>query len=364
MHITRDDLQWAAAQRLITPRQADDVWNALEVRVANRPSPAGEVARQAAADKPRFDAAHVAYYFGALIVIGAMGWFMSQAWERFGGGGILAISSAYAFCFWMAGRTLWDQNDLRVPGGLLFTMAVCMTPLAMYGFERMTNIWPQNDPGFYDGFHVWVNGGWFLMEVATLIAGCLALYFRRFAFLMAPVAFVIWYMSMDLTPIVFGRDYDWHYREWMSVMVGLAMLLAAYLLDLRSRVGQDFAFWGYLFGLMAFWGGLSMMNSGSELARLEYCAINVGLVVISVLLRQRSFIVFGSMGVMGYIGHLAYRVFENSLLFPFVLTIVGIAIIYLGVLYQRHHTGIENAVRDRLPDAIEQLVPPRVRALA
>jgi hypothetical protein len=34
---------------------------------------------------------------------------------------------------------------------------------------------------------------------------------------------------------------------------------------------EDFAFWCYLFGLMAFWGGLTAMESGSEPRRLVYC---------------------------------------------------------------------------------------------
>jgi hypothetical protein len=72
---------------------------------------------------PRFDLPHVAYYFGALVVISAMGWFMTLGWERFGGGGILAISLVYAACFVIAGDLLWRRRDLRLPGGLLVTIA-------------------------------------------------------------------------------------------------------------------------------------------------------------------------------------------------------------------------------------------------
>ena len=78
---------------------------------------------------------NVAYYFGALIVIGAMGFFMNLGWERFGGGGIFVIAAAYAGVFVVAGRWLLRRPETRVPGGLLVTMAVCMTPLAMYGLE-------------------------------------------------------------------------------------------------------------------------------------------------------------------------------------------------------------------------------------
>ncbi len=117
------------------------------------------------------------------------------------------------------------------------------------------------------------------------------------------------------------------------MMFGLAVLLAAYLADLRNRVRQDFAFWGYLFGVLTFWGGLSMIEGGGEASKFVYCLINVAMIVVSVLLRQRVFLVFGALGVLGYLGHLSYRVFEDSLLFPVVLTVAGILLIYLGVLF-------------------------------
>ena len=380
MNITRSDLQWASSQGIITARQAYEVWKALERHVVDQPQPAAAVLPEPArthqpqavaveerehapAHQSRFDFAHVAYYFGALLVIGAMGWFMTTAWEPFGGAGMCAIATGYAIGFWLAGRTLWDRNGLIIPGGLLFTMAVCMTPLAVYGLERALNLWPQQDPGAYADFHTWVRSGWFVMEVATIIAGLAALRFRRFPFLTAPIAFVLWYMSMDLTPLVYGgNDYSWQQREMVSVLFGLAVLLGAYLVDLRGRVGEDFAFWGYLFGLLAFWGGLSVMNSTSELSKFEYFAINLALIALSVVLRQRAFIVFGAFGAVGYIGHLAYRVFEHSMLFPFILTLIGIAVIYLGVLYQKHGKAIDSFARSQLPESVRQLVPSRVRA--
>ena len=68
-------------------------------------------------DRPRFDLPHFAYYFGALVVISAMTWFMTLGWERFGSGGILAISLSYALGFIIAGALLWRDKGLKVPGG-------------------------------------------------------------------------------------------------------------------------------------------------------------------------------------------------------------------------------------------------------
>src|SRR5882757_8438078 len=166
MNVSKDFLIKAAVSLGISTDQADQLWQELQ-------------SSETIHDKPKFDITNVAYYLGALIVIGAMGWFMNKAWESFGGGGLLAVASCYAVCFVLSGRTLWKQ-ELRIPGGLLFTMAVCMIPLAIYGLERWTGFWPASDPGQYTNFHPYINGSWLLMEVATVVGGLVALRFWRF----------------------------------------------------------------------------------------------------------------------------------------------------------------------------------------
>jgi hypothetical protein len=203
MKITNEDLRWAASRGIVSPEQATELWDQLGQRLSSR---------------PRFDAANVAYYLGALIVISAMGWFVTEAWEQVGGLGLFAIAAAYAAAFVLAGRTLWDRNSLVTPGGLLFVMAVCMTPLAVYGLERGTGWWPQGDPGSYRGYYEWIKGSWFPMEVATIIAGLVALRARRFPFLTAPIAFSLWFMSMDVAPLLYGKTtVTGNEREWVSV---------------------------------------------------------------------------------------------------------------------------------------------------
>jgi len=341
MDVSKRDFDRAVAEGLLSAEQAAALWNALESWEASR---------------PRFDVVHVMYYFGALIVIAAMGWFMTEAWERFGGGSIVLIATVYAVSFVLAGRTLWYRQHLTVPGGLLFTMAVCMVPLAIYGIERLTGLWPQGDPGSYRAYHLWVKGSWFFMELGTILAGLVTLRFIRFPFLTAPIAFSLWYMSMDVTPLLFGKTaFTWGERLWVSLWFGLAVLLGAYLVDRQTK--QDYAFWGYLFGMLSFWGGLSLMESSSELNQFLYCLINLGLMVLSVLLQRRVFIIFGSLGVLGYLGHLAYRVFKDALLFPVVLTMIGLCVIYLGIKYQRHRESIEGFILASIPTGLKRRLP-------
>lgn len=341
MNISRNDLTWAAEQNLITESQAENLWNSLTARET---------------EKPRFELAHVIYYFGGLIIMAAMTWYINEAWERFGGFGIFAIASTYAAIFGYVGCLLWFKRSLKIPGGILFTAAVCMTPLIIYGIERMTGLWPQGDPGLYSGYHKLIKGSWILMEAGTIVVALAVLRYIRFPFLTFPIAFSLWYMSMDLAPLLMG-EWSLSAHQWkpVSVIFGFAMLIFAYFLDRRTR--EDYAFWGYLFGLVAFWGGLTMMNSGSELGKFLYGMINVGLIFLSVFLSRKLFIVFGAIGVIFYLGHLAYTVFKGSLFFPVALSALGALIIFMGIQYQKHQNKIEKLLNDRLPNFLKRLRP-------
>ncbi|HEY6580211.1 MAG TPA: hypothetical protein VIZ60_03680 [Rubrobacter sp.] len=213
-------------------------------------------------------------------------------------GGILAISLSYALAFAVAGGLLWRDKGLKVPGGLLVTSAVCMTPLAVYGFERVAGAWLQGVPGHYAAFYDYVKGGWFPIEVGTVAAGFVALRFFRFPFLAAPIAFALLFMSMDLTLLIYGSHYyEAQGYQVVSLVFGLVVLAGAYVVDRHTE--EDYAFWGYLFGMFAFWGGLTLFEGGSELDWFFYGLINAGLILLSVLLQRRVFVVFGAVGVLG-----------------------------------------------------------------
>jgi Ca2+/Na+ antiporter len=114
-----------------------------------------------------------------------------------------------------------------------------------------------------------------------------------------------------------------------------------------------------LFGVIAFWGGLSLMQSDSELNKFIYLCINLVMIAVGSILSRRVFAVFGGLGAAGYLGHLAYDVFKDSMMFPFVLTIIGLGVIYLGVLWQRHEEKISSKLRGMLPLPMRELIERR-----
>jgi hypothetical protein len=179
-----------------------------------------------------------------------------------------------------------------------------------------------------------------------------------------PVAVTLWYISMDLAPFIAGGEYvtwetGWELRKLVSLYFGLLVAFLGFWVDIRSRSGKDFAFWLYLFGVMAFWTGLSTMDSDSELNKFLYLCINLLMIVIGAILSRRVFAVFGGLGVAVYLGHLAHDIFRNSLLFPFALTLIGLAVVWLGIVWQRREAAINGRLRACLPVALRELVERR-----
>ena len=340
MELIRIHLDEASAQGLITGEQAERLWQFLSER---------------SRDTPSFRMTHILYYLGGLIAIGAMSLFMTLGWERFGGWGIFSIAVAYgAIGVWLT-DFLMGRKGLPIPAGILAALVVVLVPLAVYGLQVGLGFWA--DGKVYREYHIYIDWRWILMELATLGAGAVMLWRYRLPFLAMPIAVTLWYMSMDLAPFLFGsEDLTWDLRKQVSLWFGLLMILLALGVDLRTRSEKDFAFWLYLFGVIAFWGGLSLMRSESELGKLLYLGINVVMIFAGALLSRRVFAIFGGLGAAGYLGHLAYDLFKDSLVFPFVLSLIGILVIYAGILWQRHELHISGALRQWLPPPLKALV--------
>jgi hypothetical protein len=100
---------------------------------------------------------------------------------------------------------------------------------------------------------------------------------------------------------------------------------------------------------MTFTGGLSLLDSGSQWAKLGYCLIHVALIVISLVLQRRVFLVFGSLGVFGYLCNEAYTYFRNSVAFPFVLSFIGIVIIVGAMKFKKNERALQQKVAAWLP---------------
>ncbi len=334
------DIRQAAADGIISDADSQNLIAWAGSRPAGTTAQSS-IAETAVEQSQGFNLVTVAYYFGAMLMISACAWFLGDKWESLGSRGVLITTVIY---FIIAAGTGWwlRGKGYIIGGGLLVTVAVCLVPLITFTIEDITGLWPGKDPGAYKNYYPLIHGSWIAMELATMMAAGIALRFVRFGFLTAPLAFSLWFFSMDVAALILGREsLDWNTNAWIGVGVGVGTMLIGYGLDRTLHTpgvprSQDFGFWCYLFGLMAFWGCLTSINSDSEIKRAFYLLLNIGLVGIALYLKRTVFLVFGAIGIHLYLGHLAYVVFKDSFLFPFALALLGLSLILITVWTQSY----------------------------
>lgn len=303
MKISKEEFYSTASDLKIPEEKIETFWNRLDSKDVEAPF------------------TKYLFYLGALIIISSMIWFLNAGSEIFGGRGLFVIASVYIILFILVGHFLWNKKGLEILGGLLITVAVSTVPIAIFG------LMPEH------------AARWILMEIGTIIAGLFALWFYPFPFLTAPIFLAIWYLSFDSQTFIFGKEPNETQKSWASIGLGFIVLLISYSLDRAKK--EPYAFWGYLFGTLSFWIGVTLLlwNSGDPNLIL-FLIVNLLLMCLSFFLKRVVLLVFGALGVVMFLSYLTYSIFEDSPYFPFVLTLVGLLIILLGVLYQKNREKI------------------------
>lgn len=322
--------------------------------------------RQSEHPQPRFDLTHVLWYLGALIVIGAMGIFTTDAFNRMGGWALTACGSAYAIAGIVIGNYFWSKKTLRIPGGLLIAIAVSMVPMIIYGIQDALDLWKyaQGDPGQYKNFFPYIHGSWIYMELATILAAIIAVYFYRFPFILMIASVALWFFSMDIVTWVHQSSPDFNYdnsdfniRRTVSMILGIATIATSWAMDLRRRGGVDLSFWLHIAGAIMFWGALTWSFDSTEPQKFLYLLINVALLGFSIFINRRIYAVLAGIGIASYLGHLAFEVFKDMLLFSFALSAIGLAIIYLGIMFHRNRSQWVANMDTNLPPFLKRFKP-------
>ncbi len=370
MHLRIDQraLADAVAAGVIEPVQAEALWAYWRDR-PREADPMGSVPGDDA-HVARFKMAHLLYYFGGLMAIGAISIFITMAWDDFGAWPLLIFGVGVMLLSYALTRRFAEVDRQPIAAGTMAALLITAVPMVVFAIQHIAGAWVGEMS--YRDYHYWIDWRWLSLELATLAAGAVVLWRFRLPFAMLPIAITLWYMSMDVAAFLaqdtegWFSDAGWKLRATISMLFGAVMVAIAIWIELRQHAQaservdrRDFAFWLYLIGVLTFWGGLTSQNSGSELGKLIYALINLGLITLGTMLSRRAFVVFGALGVMGYLGYLSFEVFENSLLFTLALGGLGIGLVFVGIWWSKHEAELHRVLSRFLPAALRRAIDAR-----
>ena len=216
-----------------------------------------------------------------MFALAAMAILLGNFWHDLTGLQISLIALIFGGFFGALGAYFWRLGPhARIPAGLFIALAAGLTPLFVLGVQRDFGVPVANYAGQYHTLAQWLHGGWFAMEAVTLLAAGGVLYRLKIPLLTVLIGVTLWLAAMDLTAITFGEDTTRNDHRLVSANFGAGLLICAYATDLKQRHGA-FAFWLYLLGLLAFSGGLTALDSDSEVAKLAYCLIHLALIALA-----------------------------------------------------------------------------------
>jgi hypothetical protein len=326
VRFTFADLERWAAQGLLTTDQVAAIRRETESDRITEP-----VRRER-----KLDLVTIAYYFGAFMVLFAYTVYMGLQWEALGPTGQLVVSTGTLGALCVIGAIL-RRSGFVLAGSLLIFAGIGITPLVAYSAERLMGIWPIGElPPSYRAYYLVIGPAFVYMELAAIAAAAAAAWLIRFPLLTLLVAFWSWFLSTDVTRVI-TRTTSWSWDEperVVGVAVALGLLAVGIALQVRAR--RDYSFWLYLFGHIVLIGNLSALAFEHEgWLGLAYLATYLMVVVASVWLQRRVFLVFGALGVYSYVSYLAFRVFEGTLGFVFACATVGLLLVFGAIAYQR-----------------------------
>ena len=205
----------------------------------------------------------------------------------------------------------------------------------VYNMHRALGLWPEREPGVFQGFRTYIHPSWVVMEVATIICGLGYVRIVHFPFLLFPVSFSLWFLSMDLAPLYpnkKGMNF-FEIRRRISVAFGMGMILLGYLMEQRLGSEPDLSFWVYLFGLMTFTGALQCSFPHDDLRGSVILLINMGLILIGSRLNRTTFHVFGSIEIIMYtLAYFSTKIKMSNSVFLWILKALCAAALFSQAL--------------------------------
>lgn len=133
------------------------------------------------------------------------------------------------------------------------------------------------------------------------------------------------------------------------------MIAAGLVLQRRSE--RDYSLWLYLFGHFTFFGAFSAIALDHQgiLGLLVYPLVYLGIVVMSVWLQRKVFLVFGAIGSYCWATYLVFDTFNGAAGISIGLAGIGVLIVLSGVAYRR---SIEPWLQSRLREHQLLVQPP------
>ena len=314
----------------------------------------------------RYNVSSFLYYFGSVIALFSMIWFMSNAINHSTYLVIFVLGLIYSLIFFFSGEYLWKKNN-ELPAGLLFSLFVVIVPFLVMVIEKATGFFPHfSKMHHYSNFIDACRPALSVMSFSMIFSGAAVLVKRKMAILVDPIVVGFYVLMLLHVPLLssFFKAESFITGVWLTLVFSIALFLIAFIKDRASSV--DYSGWLYYFSSGLFYLSLYiLLGDIFSFDKLSLQLFIVGIfglvyIVLGVLIQRGVFITLGTIGLLYYVFYLEAKLInitKHPMLLSSIVLITGLLIIYSGIWYFNNKSKIEMFLEKCLPKTIIKYLP-------
>lgn len=303
----------SAAQHLVT---RDEVTAAFDAGVG------GDVDVEAT---PQTGISHILYYVGGAVVFLGISVLIWQHWSALNSATKILSTLGSGIAAYVAATFLTRHERLEAVARAFYFISALVTPLGLHVTFDIA--------GLDTGSH----------GVQSLISGILLVTFllsyfvyRKTVFTLFSIMFGTW-VFFSVTSFLVGSNphFGWEFSAYRVLCTGLVYVLLGYSFAQTPQRALTGALYG--FGAFLFLGAALALGDWEPnqnwFWELVFPGLVFGVMFLSVYLRSKAFLTFGSIYLMVYILKITWEYFADSLGWPLALVFTGLGLIAIGYLH-------------------------------
>lgn len=269
--------------------------------------------------------AEILYYIGGAIVFFGIAIFIGQNWSTLSAPTKILSTLGSAVAAYFVGLSFCAKPRTENIGLAFYLLSALVMPVGLY-----VTFWEA-------GLNMRGNEIWALISAILFIVYLSSFaVFRKNIFILFSIIFGTW-LFFSFTNLLIENNPllkpDFLYYRILAI--GLTYILLGYYFSKSSRAVLSGFLYG--FGIFGFLGAAMLLGGWRPRQKIFWEAIFPGLVFavlfLSVYLKSRSFLTFGTLFLMIYIIKITAEYFSGSMGWPLSLVIIGFLLIASGYLF-------------------------------
>ncbi len=300
-----------AARQLVT---RDEVVDAFDAGVGGDADV--EVTRQAGIS-------HILYYVGGAVVFLGISVLVWQHWSTLGSATKIIATLGSGIAAYLAAAFLIRQERLEAAARAFYFIAALVMPLGLHVTFDIAGL----DTGS-DGVQSLVSGILFVTFFLSYVV------YRKTVFTLFSILFGTW-LCFSMTDLLAGGRFGWEFSAYRVLGTGWVYALLGHAFTQTPHRALTGALYG--FGACLFLGAALALGDWKPnqnwFWELSFPGLVFGVMFLSVYLRSKAFLTFGSIYLMAYILKITGEYFAESLGWPLALVLTGLGLMAIGYLH-------------------------------